>query len=239
MALADRRANPVRAARPDAGHLVLDDEGLTDADQACECEVLRDGGRNCVDPRACGHLSRGVGCAHYSPFVRQLHNLVCDKSGALRGIRASHSEVGDGGSGVESFRDFAKGTPLLLYEGRYAYARPSARNVYVMELPASVDGSRRWLVGDPETSLACRANHSCSPNMDVVKLRFPGGPAEPIVVFYASKRVQGTRHKPVVLTLSYEFVDAEVRAEKCRCGSRQCCGLFGCNPTLCAERRAV
>ena len=127
----------------------------------------------------------------------------------------------------------------MLYTGRCTRARPPCSNEYVMALPASIADPRpRWLVGDPEACLATRANHSCNPNLDVAKLRFLCGASEPLVVFYAKHRVRGLRHAPVRLTLSYDFEDAEARGVPCACGSRQCCGLFGCNcnPELCAAR---
>lgn len=232
-----------RKARPES--FLLDPEGLGESDQKCNCarvkRVLGEG-RLCIDPSQCAHLSRGVGCNHWSPFCRRLHALEKYPLGAVPGVRSTHSEVGDGRAGILTFKEFLKGTPVLLYTGKYKTTKPRRSNEYVMEMPAHVEDTlshTRWLVGDPHTCLASRANHSCAPNMDVVKLRFPGGPPEPIVVFYASKRIQASERHPIALTLSYDFGDAIARGEECRCGSSNCCGLLGCNPTLCEQRRRV
>ena len=196
----------------------------------------------CIDPSVCAHLSQGVGCNHWSPFCRRLHALQQYPLGAVPGVRSAHSEVGDGRAGIVSFKEFRKGTPVMLYTGKYQSTKPRRRNEYVMEMPAHVDDTlshTRWLVGDPKTCLASRANHSCAPNMDVVKLRFPGGPPEPMVVLYASKRIQANELHPIALTLSYDFDDAAARNDVCQCGSSNCCGLLGCNPTICEQRRRV
>lgn len=231
------RRGPPRLARP-SSPLVDDAEGLCAKDAECSCAPTTNGGRKCTDPAVCEHLEAGVACAHPSPFLRQLLALRLLPLGALPGVRFARSEVGDCGSGVVSTREFLPGTPLMLYTGRATHVRPPRSNEYVMSLPPSVSDPRPlWLVGDPAACLATRANHSCNPNVDVAKLRFHGGSSEPLVVFYAKRRVRGLRHAPVRLTLSYDFEDAEARSVACACGSRQCCGLFGCSPELCAKRR--
>lgn len=230
------RRGPPRAARPSL--LIEDAEGLCAKDTECDCPPLKSGGRKCVDPSVCQHLRRGVGCAHSSPFQRQLLALQTYSLGALPGVHFARSEVGDCGSGVVSTREFLPGTPLMLYTGSATHSKPPRSNEYVMALPASIADTRpRWLLGNPDSCLATRVNHSCNPNVDVVKLRFHGGSPEPLVVMYAKRRVRGLRHAPVKLTLSYDFVDAETRGVPCACGVRQCCGLFGCNPELCVRRR--
>lgn len=215
-----------------------DAEGLCAKDAECDCAPLKNGGRKCVVPSVCRHLMQGVGCAHSSPFQRQLLALQTCSLGALPGVRFARSEVGDCGSGVVSAREFLPGTPMMLYTGRATHSKPPRSNEYVMALPTSIADTRSWwLVGDPDSCLATRVNHSCNPNVDVVKLRFHGGSPEPLVVMYAKRRIRGLRHAPVRLTLSYDFDDAEKRGVPCACGVRQCCGLFGCNPELCARRR--
>ena len=230
------RRGPTRHARP-SKPLAEDAEGLDAKDLDCSCDRVKNGGRACRNPSVCEHLQAGVACTHPSPFQRQLEALQSFVLGALPGVRSARSEVRDGGSGVVSAREFLPGTPLMLYTGHITSTKPRS-NVYVMALPASIQKSRpQWLIGDPNTCLATRANHSCNPNMDVAKLRTYCGSSEPLVVFYAKRRIRGLRDKPVNVTLSYDFDDAEKMKAPCACGSRQCCGLFGCNPQLCATRR--
>lgn len=234
------RRCPPRAARPSNFGEDADAEGLCAKDADCACAPMKNGGKMCVHPALCDHLRSGIACAHESPFERRLRALRACPLGAPTGIRFASSEVGDGGSGVLCFRDFQPGRPLLIYSGRVVRgSRPPSSNKYVMALPGSLADKRpRWLVGDPKTCLATRVNHSCFPNVDVVKLRSIGGPPEPEIIFYAKRRVRGGRRDPVVLTVSYDFADAEQRGERCLCGYKQCCGIFGCSPELCERRRA-
>jgi hypothetical protein len=219
------------------GFLIRNDADDMDFEgaQECACRVLRGGFRKC-DPNSCAHLRAGFGCAHMSTLVRALHMLHAQPFGALPGVCGVPNRLG---YGLYAYKYLPRGAVVALYFGRVAYEVPPSSH-FVVDVPA-VEGARRcWIVGSPQTCVAVNANHSCRPNVDMMRVRFPGSGPVPIVALFTTRKVRASAAKRVELTLRYDFADAETRGIACACGEgAACCGIFGCSAAVCTRRRAA